>query len=87
MQIGVGLAPCAEQEEVFLDSHASQLHIRTFHDLVARGDYADAIELITEHDIDVNSTYGSKGLTALQKAMFNGDTSRVEFLNSLGATT
>lgn len=48
-----------------------------------KGDYADTIELIVEHDIEINSTYGSKGLTALQKAMFSGDTSRVEFLRRL----
>ena len=85
--IGVGPTLCAEQEEeVFLDSHPSQLHIRAFHDLVAQSDYAGAIELIAEHDIDINRTYGSEGLSALQKAMFNGDTSGVEFLKSLGAT-
>ena len=86
MQIDIGPAPCVEQEEVPLDSHPSQLHIRTFHDLVARGDYADAIELIAEHDIDINSTYKSKGLTPLQKAMLSGDTSGVEFLKCLGVT-
>ncbi|KAN0090790.1 hypothetical protein V8E55_004356 [Tylopilus felleus] len=74
------------EEELFIDSHPSQVHNRAFHDLVAEGDYAGAIELIAEHDVDVNCTYGSDDLTALQKAMFSGDTSGVEFLRSLGAT-
>jgi hypothetical protein len=75
-----------QEEELFLDSRPSQVHNRAFHDLVAEGDYAGAIELIAEHDVDVNCTYGNDGLTALRKAMFNGDTSGVEFLRSLGAT-
>lgn len=79
--------PSSEQEEeLFIDSHPSQVHNRAFHDLVAEGDYAGAIELVAEHDVDVNCTYGNDGLTALQKAMFSGDTSGVEFLRSLGAT-
>ncbi|KAF8555316.1 hypothetical protein OG21DRAFT_921941 [Imleria badia] len=74
------------EEELYLDSHPSQVHNRAFHDLIAEGDYAGAIELIAEHDVDVNCTYGNDPLTALQKAMFSGDTSGVEFLRSLGAT-
>ncbi|KAH0827408.1 hypothetical protein J3R83DRAFT_4064 [Lanmaoa asiatica] len=75
-----------QEEELFLDSRPSQVHNRAFHDLVAEGDYAGAIELIAEYDIDINCTYGSDSLTALQKALFNGDMSGVEFLRSLGAT-
>lgn len=78
--------PPPQEEELFLDSNPTQIHIRAFHDLVAEGDYTGAIELIAEHDVDLSSTYGNEGLTALQKAMFSGDTSGVEFLKSLGAT-
>ncbi|KAG9316279.1 hypothetical protein JVU11DRAFT_2309 [Chiua virens] len=74
------------EEEVHLDSHPNQVHVRAFHDLVAAGDYNGTIDLIAEHDVDVHCRYGSDSLTALQKAMFNGDTSGVEFLRSLGAT-
>ncbi|KAG8213598.1 hypothetical protein J3R82DRAFT_10267 [Butyriboletus roseoflavus] len=74
------------EEELFLDSHPSQVHDRAFHDLVAQGDYTGAIELIAEHDVDINCIYGNDRLTALQKAMFSGDTSGVRFLRSLGAT-
>ncbi|KAF8119295.1 hypothetical protein EV363DRAFT_1379591 [Boletus edulis] len=74
------------EEEEFLDSHPSQVHSRAFHDLVAEGDYVGAIDVIAEHDVDVNCTYGNDGLTALQKAMYSGDASGVEFLRSLGAT-
>lgn len=84
------LAPSAryakQEEELYLDSHPTQVHNRAFHDLVAEGDYAGAIELIAEHDVDINCTFGSDSLTALQKAMYSGDTSGVEFLRSLGAT-
>jgi len=74
------------EEELFLDDHPNQVHIRAFHDLVAQGDYAGAIDLVAVHSVDVNGTYGSDGLTALQKATFSGDTSGAEFLKSLGAT-
>jgi len=73
-------------EELYLDSHPTQIHARAFHDLVAQGEYTGAIELMQKHDVDVNCTYGSDGLTVFQKAMFSGDTSGVEFLRGLGAT-
>ncbi|KIJ67621.1 hypothetical protein HYDPIDRAFT_108490 [Hydnomerulius pinastri MD-312] len=73
-------------EELFLEDHPDQVHIRAFHDLVAQGEYEAVTELMSEHDVDVNCTFGTDGLTALQKAMFSGDTKGVEFLQSLGAT-
>ncbi|KAF9232739.1 hypothetical protein BU15DRAFT_90584 [Melanogaster broomeanus] len=73
-------------EEIFLEANPEQVHNRAFHDLVAQGDYESAKELISEHNVDVNCTFGNDGLTALQKALFSGDTNGVEFLQSIGAT-
>ncbi|KAF9222712.1 hypothetical protein BS17DRAFT_783281 [Gyrodon lividus] len=73
------------EEEICLEVNPEQVHSRAFHDLVAQGDYEGAMELISEHNVDVNCTFGNGGLTALQKAVFSGDAKGVEFLQSLGA--
>lgn len=49
--------PSAEQEK---NANPSQLPVRTFHNLVAAGEYTGAVELTTEHDVDVNCTHGSE---------------------------